>query len=654
MSLQSPSRLAAVTVSIAFLSLSYPLIAAAAEPLLKGTLYDDQGNIVRGADICLYRTDFNALAGTGDRTFPRGALRCRKTDRPGSYELYFPDRGSYILLARRKSLWTMRLITPPAEGDTLYTSDTLRPAGSLRFNVKCEQQSDHRAEVTLAGTPFTFSSGQSGGITISGIPQGTYAAIIKSVHQGYRTVQCSLRIRSSQTDRFADTLTIPRESAAWVPAKPVMVESAQAKKNVTTPVPPKPSPKHQTVAAVPALKTAPPPPPKDMPAKPHPVPERKFSALHGKPPVVKAPADTFIGIFDTLTITATARDDGSIVSQEWDIGATGRYIPTEDGRIHLPPFKAPVSYLKCIFRATDNEGLSAADTMFVHAALLWMSVSPPKELLGRNGHSLVAFNNELLIIGGNRNDVWSSTDGISWTLITDAAPFGKLFGHAAVVFNNKLWIIGGKTGPKTFSSTVWRSSSGAVWERAGTLPFDKRLYHGTVAFNGKLWVIGGLGDSENDPILNDIWSTSDGANWTPVTENAPFSPRYGHACAVFDDKMYVLGGFNDAVDRQRSYNDVWESSDGSTWTCSAKAAPFSKDRYHCAVAFDNKLWMVGGYDKENGTDRFTDILYTADGSSWTDLTANLKGGNRFFCAAVPLGNRILVSPSDSHKLWIMR
>jgi hypothetical protein len=634
------------------LLLSKPIQAVTAQPLLQGIIVDRRGAPLRNADICLYRAGFTAFGGKTLQSFPQGASRCRKSDRDGRYELYLADRTTYVLLARKKSLWSMRVLVPGATGDTLQSRDTLIAPGTLRFPVRCENAQDHQVQVALAGTPFVYSGTAAGTVEISGVPQGTYAAIIRSLRQGYRTVQCSLRIRSAQTDVFTDTLRVPRESAAWVPEKPVMVATTPAVPPKPTPVPKKPAPAKQTdTVARPTVQPAQTPVNKENSAE---VPKRTFQKPAGKPPVVTAPADTFIGIFDTLTLSGTATDDGQVVRMEWDIGATGKFIATGDGKIELPPFKAPVSYLKCIFRATDNEGLSATDTMFIHAALLWMSISPPKELLGRNGHSLVAFNNDLLIIGGNRSDVWSSTDGISWTLITDAAPFGKLFGHTTTVFNNALWIVGGKTGPKTFSNGVWTSSTGALWKKAATLPFDKRVYHSAVTFHGKLWIIGGLCDSETDPFLNDIWSSSDGINWTLVTKNAPFAPRYGHASVVFNNKLYVLGGFNDAVGSPQSFNDVWESADGATWTCTNKAAPFSKDRYHCALAFDNKLWMVGGYDNESGTDRFTDILYTANGTTWTNLTENLTGGNRFFCAAVPLGNRILVSPSDSHKLWIMR
>src|SRR3989337_1192560 len=44
------------------------------------------------------------------------------------------------------------------------------------------------------------------------------------------------------------------------------------------------------------------------------------------------------------------------------------------------------------------------------------------------------------------NDVYSSSDGITWVLETTVNPFTARYGHSAVVFNSKLWVIGGFTG----------------------------------------------------------------------------------------------------------------------------------------------------------------------------------------------------------------
>ncbi|MBN1578666.1 MAG: hypothetical protein JW913_19030 [Chitinispirillaceae bacterium] len=615
--------------------------AAGEPPILTGTIYDEQGRPARNADICLYRINFQTIDAALKHPYPQGATRCRKTDRSGNYDLILPDRDPYLLLARRKSSWVMRMVTPSSEADTVRRQDTLQPTGSLQFQVKAEGQRIHRAVIALTGTPFSFTGDTAGAMNVSDIPAGSYAAIIKSIHRGYRAVRCSLHVRPGKTERFGDTLKIPREHAAYVPEKEVILGAAAP----AVPQPQTPFPKADPPRSAPA----------DRPAAPVPPPQKRpLPNAVSQPPIVKAPADTFIGIFDSLTLVGSARDDGSIVSMEWDIGATGRFLRSDEGRIRLPPFKAPVSRLKCCFRAVDNDGISATDTTVVHAGLLWMSISPPKELLGRNGHSLVAFNDELWIIGGNRSDVWSSSNGISWTMLTDAAPFGKLFGHSTTAFKNRLWVIGGKTGPNTFSNAIWNSAAGVQWKRTATMPFDKRLYHAAVVFQGKLWVIGGLTDSENEPIRNDVWSSADGIHWNLVAKNAPFAQRYGHGCTVFNDRLVVLGGFNDAVGKQQSFGDVWQSADGGNWTQTTTAAPFAKEQFHSVLTFDNKLWAIGGYDRENGTDRFNDILFTADAASWTDLTPNLNGGGRFFCAAVPFGNRILISPSNSHKLWVMR
>ncbi len=63
-------------------------------------------------------------------------------------------------------------------------------------------------------------------------------------------------------------------------------------------------------------------------------------------------------------------------------------------------------------------------------------------------HSSVVFDNKIWVIGGSfspnpLNDVWSSTDGITWTEETASAEWGARISHRSVVFNNKIWRTGG-------------------------------------------------------------------------------------------------------------------------------------------------------------------------------------------------------------------
>lgn len=635
--------------TIVFLVLLVTSVLSAQQPLtISGRLFSTDGRPAAYAEACLYADTFENVS--TKRLFPQGALCCVKTDKAGTYYLTTEQSLPVTLIAHKDKTWALhRPQVTTTTSDTIYINDTLKTPGSLHFTIQIENRNDHLARLSLEGTPFTFYSNRSGKIALTAIPPGAYAAVLKSLSEGYQTVRCTLRIEAAEISQLTDTLTIPQEIFKPSLAKDTI---AELRHNTNSTISPKPS-IQVTVHNFPAAQNSPheqkiaPPPPTQTPIKPTP----KFAS---SPPTVSVPADTFIGLFDTLTLVGKASDNGTIIATEWDIGGTGSYTRTTNGVIIIPPYKQPQTRVYCIFRATDNDGETTIDTTVVYVRLLWTSISPPENLLGRNGHSLLCFHNAYWIIGGNRSDVWRSADGVSWTLMTDTAPFGKLFGHTTTAFNNRLWIVGGKTSVDKFSSAIWSSGEGVNWRREATLPFEPRLYHSATYYNNKLWIIGGLSGSENEPMLNDVWSTDDGINWHGNSSSAPFQQRYGHGCVVFNNALCLAGGFNDALDKQTSYNDVWTSVDGVTWKQLTNAAPFSAEQYHSFVTQDNLLWAVGGYQKEGTTDVFLDILSTADGVSWNRLTVPTTSRKRFFCTAIPYGNKIMISPSESHKLWIMR
>jgi hypothetical protein len=83
--------------------------------------------------------------------------------------------------------------------------------------------------------------------------------------------------------------------------------------------------------------------------------------------------------------------------------------------------------------------------------------------------------------------------------------------------------------------------------------------------------------------------------WIRATNSATWFPRAGHTSVVFDNKMWVLGGY----DFSNLYNDVWFSTDGVNWTCATASADWSARAFHTSVVFDNKIWMFGG-ESNNG------------------------------------------------------
>jgi photosystem II stability/assembly factor-like uncharacterized protein len=58
--------------------------------------------------------------------------------------------------------------------------------------------------------------------------------------------------------------------------------------------------------------------------------------------------------------------------------------------------------------------------------------------------------------------------------------------------------------------------------------------------------------------LRDIWiSRDDGYTWSSVCEAAPWPSRQGHATAVSNDSVYIMGGFGGS----QRFNDFWQTSD---------------------------------------------------------------------------------------------
>jgi hypothetical protein len=195
----------------------------------------------------------------------------------------------------------------------------------------------------------------------------------------------------------------------------------------------------------------------------------------------------------------------------------------------------------------------------------------------RNSHSSVVYDSKIWVIGGSvagispshTNEVWSSTNGTSWVKETTTANFPPRWGHSSVVHDNKMWTIGGMyTDPGFFNDAyndVWYSSNGITWQQATSeAGFVKREYHSSVSHQGKMWVIGGQFDdgmAVGIPFYDDVWYSSDGLTWTEATGEAGWDARSKHSSVVFNGKIWVIGGYYEDMflTIYRYFNDVWYS-----------------------------------------------------------------------------------------------
>lgn len=201
----------------------------------------------------------------------------------------------------------------------------------------------------------------------------------------------------------------------------------------------------------------------------------------------------------------------------------------------------------------------------------------------------------------------------------------------------------------TPTNDVWSSGDGSDWMCAvASAEFAPRSSYSSVVFNDKIWVVGGFAAGAN--LLNDVWYSSNGSSWTQATAEAAFSKRYGHASLVYDNKMWVIGGMEGGGGKK---NDVWYSSDGATWIKAIEKAEFSARAFHTCLAFDDgsgeKMWVIGGL----ATSYLSDVWYSSDGVNWTRATSNAGFNPRFAHRSVVYSNRMwTIGGRDNRKdVW---
>jgi len=257
----------------------------------------------------------------------------------------------------------------------------------------------------------------------------------------------------------------------------------------------------------------------------------------------------------------------------------------------------------------------------------------------------VLFQDKLWVFGGNsQNDMWSTTDAIHWVdhgraawtprtgyLIT-VAPFGE-------GGEEKLYLFGG-VNETDFLNEVWTSSDGVSWTQIATGAFSPSSHSGADnQLQGKIWIIGGLGS--NFLPNNDVWSF-DGTTWTQHF-SPPWSARSKHGVKFFKDEIWLMGGDDGSVRK----NDLW-SFDGGSWT-SHGVAPWSPRAAFSTLVYEDKLYVLGGQSADTSTSlTFTgllsDVWVSEDGENWTSQ-AEIPWANKKVFQATVFQNEIQLIPN---------
>jgi len=182
-----------------------------------------------------------------------------------------------------------------------------------------------------------------------------------------------------------------------------------------------------------------------------------------------------------------------------------------------------------------------------------------------------------------------------------------------------------------------------VTEQAGWRPRDSA---GEVVFDNKLWILGGWFDSYAAP-PRDVWCSADGKTWQRVTPEAPWKHSDLPMTLVFDNQIWLLGGwYNGRLPGHAATSEVWSSSDGVHWRLRTPRAGFSPRLAGGAVVFNNRMWILGGTENYYFGDDASlknDVWSSADGVAWRQETASAGWSARAYHQAV----------AHAGKIWVM-
>ena len=219
-------------------------------------------------------------------------------------------------------------------------------------------------------------------------------------------------------------------------------------------------------------------------------------------------------------------------------------------------------------------------------------------------------------LGGKRtttaSGLYSSTDAVSWTLISPSGEFPNSFVNYIVSNGNYSLICGADTTVNTTTrssrsivKTTNFTSFTASSTTAGSLSFRAQCL--AAAWNGTLWVAVGQDTDSSTYIGPTIKYSYDGTNWSPAMNafgaNTSSTSSIGYS-VVWNGYLFVAGADDSTCSLKYSYNGiVWYNCRGSFGLTSlTKVISWSGKRFVAIQA----VYASGNH-----------ILYSDDGITWS-------------------------------------
>jgi N-acetylneuraminic acid mutarotase len=228
--------------------------------------------------------------------------------------------------------------------------------------------------------------------------------------------------------------------------------------------------------------------------------------------------------------------------------------------------------------------------------------------------------------------------------------------HASVVHNGRIYVIGGYDGVNQFDNVSFGQirANGEIdaWNQTTPLP-ERRAGAAAVVWNNFVYVIAGAGPTwegrseQNTIFYAQIMSDGSIGNWTLDQYLLP-ERLVSHTAVVWNERIYVLGGWNGYSPQNEIYYTEINPANGSlahAWTQNPRNLPFQWEST-TALVHDGTILMIGGWYGATGPahGKVMNASVEADGTIgiWDDTPPDLPEARELIRAGVLIGDCIYV------------
>jgi N-acetylneuraminic acid mutarotase len=230
----------------------------------------------------------------------------------------------------------------------------------------------------------------------------------------------------------------------------------------------------------------------------------------------------------------------------------------------------------------------------------------------------------------NLEDLRKSPHGkIVWTATADLPlPFSP---SNVCALNGKLYLMGGRQNAiqKDVNFTLEYDPQMDQWTKKTDLPFKSHL-HTIVPLGGKIYLF-------SSDMQNNLVYDPHADSWEPIASNT--DKRIPGPCVAYRGKIYVMGGIHNIIFDLSDRIDVYDPETNS-WS---QNKPMQNVRLGLCAVVDDKILVIGGWQPVAGQKRVqtarTVQVYDPVSEKWenkSDLPFGLVG------TAVSLGSKVYV------------